>query len=572
LPKNSRTRQNQIWFVIGFAFFAGIVYFYSLCPDVYLIDSGELATVSYTLGVAHPTGYPLYTLISYFFAHLPGEPIKNLNMLSALFSIGAALILFITALRITKNGFTALLVAALFAFSPTIWRTSITNEVYPLTGLMGTLVLYLLYRCDNDRIYYMIMYLLGIAFTNHIIVFSLGIPVILYCIFGYKPGLKKVLLGAVFFGLGLTLYYYIIARTVGGARIAWGNAYNLQRLFWHVTGKQYQVWMFSLSPGEISSNLINGLKILSRDFLFLLAIPAIMGFIVLYQKERKKFWLFLAVFALNLLYTINYSIPDIEPYYIPGLLVLIITSAYGLQLLKRYLKPVITVLIAVAIPAINYGSCTLRSNTFGVDFGRAHVEGLPNSSLLIATYWDVYSPLLYLREVKGLRKDLVIIDKALLRRTWYIGYLESEYPEFYGRCRASINAYLQELYKFEYDRPYVPQVIQSRFIGMLESLVDAKNGDGVFLSTPWVDHDLNAVRPHWLRIPFGLSYKLTQDSAVIHYDFSKFTLKQPPVINDSRLENNINIVRNMLGANIRYLMSTGQAKAAERVRELLDSY
>jgi hypothetical protein len=548
----------------------GIVYFYSLCPDVYLIDSGELATVSYTLGVAHPTGYPLYTLISYFFAHLPGEPIKNLNALSGLFSIASTLLIFITALRITKNEFTALLVAALFAFSPTIWRTSITNEVYTLTGLFGMFVLYLLHRCNDDRIFFMIMYLLGLALANHIIIFALCVPVFFYLILVYRPGLKRVLSGIIFFGLGLTLYYYIIARTIGGAKIAWGNAYDLQRLFWHVTGKQYRVWMFSLSGGEIFNNLLNGLKILTRDLLYLLIIPAGIGFTALYRKEKTKFWLFLSVSALNILYTINYSIPDIAPYYIPTLLVLMITVAHGLKILQRRLKPALIVIIAAVIPIINYGSCTLRNNTFGIDFGRAHIEQLPESSLLMTTQWDVYSPLLYLREVKGIRKDLVIIDKALLRRTWYIQYIEREYPGLYAR--ASINPYLKELYKFEYDRPYVPQMIQLRFIKLLESFVDAKAETGVYLSTPWPDHDLNSVKPRWLRIPFGLVRKLTQDTTMIIYDFSEFTLQKPQIINDNRLESNLDIIRTMLGNNIAYLISVGQTEAAERVRDLLESY
>ncbi len=572
MPKSRQTLSRRFWVLIGLALFSGLVYIYSLCPDVYLIDSGELATVSYTLGIAHPTGYPLYTLISYFFARIPGEPIANLNLLSALFSVAATLILFITARGITKNDLPAILVASLFAFSPTIWRTSITNEVYPLTSLFAVLVVFLLYRCDNDRIYYMIMYLLGLALTNHIIIFSLGVPVLCYLILVHRPGLKKTLIGILFLALGLTLYYYIVARTVGGAKIAWGNANDLQRLYWHLTGKQYQVWMFSLSLGEIFKNLVSGLHILARDFMYVLIIPAAIGFFALFKNDRKKFWLFLAILVLDLAYTINYSIPDIEPYYIPSLLVLIITFIYGTQLLHKHLKPVILVFLTILIPIVNYSACTLRNNTFGIDFGRAHLAQLPESCLLISTHWDVYSPLLYLREVKGVREDMVIIDKALLRRTWYIHYIERAYPEFFDRIRPAVDAYLEELYKFEYDRPYVPQVIQSRFINLLESFVDAKETAGVYLSTPWLDRDLKSVKPNYFRIPFGLVRRLTNDTTVMIYDFSKFTLKKPPIINDSRLDFNIGVIRTMLGNNMNYLNAVGQSEAAENVRELIKSF
>jgi hypothetical protein len=46
--------------------FAFLVYLKTLAPSVTFIDSGELAAVACTLGIAHPTGYPLFTLLGVF--------------------------------------------------------------------------------------------------------------------------------------------------------------------------------------------------------------------------------------------------------------------------------------------------------------------------------------------------------------------------------------------------------------------------------------------------------------------------------------------------------------------------
>src|SRR5437764_15450488 len=64
-----------------------IVYLQTLAPAVPFIDGGELATVCATLGIAHPTGYPLFSLIGYLFAHLPiaGHVIMRVNIMSAFF-------------------------------------------------------------------------------------------------------------------------------------------------------------------------------------------------------------------------------------------------------------------------------------------------------------------------------------------------------------------------------------------------------------------------------------------------------------------------------------------------------
>src|SRR5438046_1412791 len=62
------------------------VYVSTLCPTVNFIDSGELATDTYTLGIAHPTGYSLFTITGYLFSHLPlgFRIIYELNLMAAL--------------------------------------------------------------------------------------------------------------------------------------------------------------------------------------------------------------------------------------------------------------------------------------------------------------------------------------------------------------------------------------------------------------------------------------------------------------------------------------------------------
>ena len=52
------------WTVLAATF---AVYFYTLAPTLTLEDSGELAVASDYLGVPHPPGYPIWTLVTWFF-------------------------------------------------------------------------------------------------------------------------------------------------------------------------------------------------------------------------------------------------------------------------------------------------------------------------------------------------------------------------------------------------------------------------------------------------------------------------------------------------------------------------
>ena len=71
----SRTIRYNLLF-LGIAVTAGIVYGFTLAPSVVHIDSGELAAVQSTLGIAHPTGYPLFTILGYLFLRIPLFPSK----------------------------------------------------------------------------------------------------------------------------------------------------------------------------------------------------------------------------------------------------------------------------------------------------------------------------------------------------------------------------------------------------------------------------------------------------------------------------------------------------------------
>ncbi|UCC11106.1 MAG: DUF2723 domain-containing protein [candidate division WOR-3 bacterium] len=573
-PPSHKKINFQLPHVIAIIFFSVVlgIYIWSLCPTVYLIDSGELAAVSYTLGIAHPTGYPLYTIISFFFARLGGEPVYNLNVLSALLSATAALFLFLTARTILKNTLLALLPASLFAFAPIIWRTSLTNEVYPLTALFTLLILYCLFRMRDERHFYILMYLAGLSFTNHMMIFSLVIPVIIYAIIVYRITLPKILLGGILAFTGISLYLYLLARTAGAAELNWGNAYNLQRLLWHMTGKQYQVWMFSLPMNEIMKNVSSGLSMLLRNFLYLFAGGILAGLYYLYRHDRSKFWLFSAIIALNIAYTVNYSIPDIEAYYIPTLVAGITVFIYGVRLLTQYARWYIVIPAALIIPLINYNTCTLRGNTFGLDFGRIHIEQLPEHSTLICTYWDIYSPLIYLRHVKDIRSDIIMIDKELLRRTWYIDYLQHEYPELFARIHGSVEQYLVELYKFEYDKPYNRTMIQARFIDLLNDIVRQAPGT-VYFATPVTDQDLAQVQPQLLRIPRGMVMELRSDTTGYDpFDFTQFSLSPPRSINDLRLRYNIEMVKRMALNNVRFLTITGNTYAAGQAETWLRTF
>jgi hypothetical protein len=77
---------SRIWIGLALFLISFEIYAATLARTVGFIDSGELAWASATLGIPHPTGYPLYTLLTYLFVSaFPFlEPIVAINLFSAL--------------------------------------------------------------------------------------------------------------------------------------------------------------------------------------------------------------------------------------------------------------------------------------------------------------------------------------------------------------------------------------------------------------------------------------------------------------------------------------------------------
>ena len=67
-----------------------VLYIGTLARSVTFVDSGELAAVCHTLGIAHPPGYPLYTMLGRLGTLLPfGTMLTRMHLLSALPSAAA---------------------------------------------------------------------------------------------------------------------------------------------------------------------------------------------------------------------------------------------------------------------------------------------------------------------------------------------------------------------------------------------------------------------------------------------------------------------------------------------------
>lgn len=122
---------SLVVFLVSFLAYVGTAY-----PSISGGDAGELAVTTCHLSVAHPPGYPLFTMLGGFFTRFMsaaswGTVAFRLNLLSSLYTAGAALCVHLTVLLLTSNVWAGMFASLGFAFSPTVWLYAIQPEVLP---------------------------------------------------------------------------------------------------------------------------------------------------------------------------------------------------------------------------------------------------------------------------------------------------------------------------------------------------------------------------------------------------------------------------------------------------------
>ncbi len=124
-------------FAAAFSLYLGCLY-----PAIAPRDSADMAATAMTLGVAHPPGYPFYSLLGHAWLDLCpwGNPAYRLNVLSALAAAAAAAVLFALVRRRAGllGGLTA---AAFWAMSAPLWKFSLLEEKYSLHALFAVALL-----------------------------------------------------------------------------------------------------------------------------------------------------------------------------------------------------------------------------------------------------------------------------------------------------------------------------------------------------------------------------------------------------------------------------------------------
>jgi len=431
------------------------VYSLTATRSLYWGDSAEFVAVASTLGVAHPPGYPLYTLLGALAVRLPlGTPFLRMSILSALFASGAAavaaLVVWVATgspLRTVARGPVprvagAIFAGAVLAFGPTFWSQAVVPEVYSMSLFLSLSVLLLFTfwsrargggaedRSGGGAPRFMLRdgpvvlmgLVSGLAISHHLTAVFLLVPLGL-AVFSVRrrPSFRVVLSAVGLLVVGLSLFAYLPLRAAHDPAILWAPIGTWQQFFDHVTGAQYAPLLFAAPFAEVSHKLTEFASAVPREVTWVALALAVPGMVALFRTSRTV-GVTLACWGILVLgHAAVYRIPDIESYYLPIYAVLAVLGGVGLSAAasaswwKRAAAPVawLALAAAVAIPVTQARSNWETSDRRARDDGQVYLQRMLDSIApggVVVTRTDrVLFPLWYARFADSGREDFSIL-------------------------------------------------------------------------------------------------------------------------------------------------------------------
>ncbi len=573
------------------------MYIFTLAPSVIQIDTGELAAVQATLGIAHPTGYPLYSIIGFIFSKipLPFTAIYQLNLLAALYCASAVAIFTYTSKFIfdnidsfrfqkkqtahkkskkdklkkseTKsaekpfiewNDTTKIISASLgglsLAFSKTFWFQSTSVEVYSFHLLLLSFIILSLVKAfvnKNDLNYNLkpkswlwFAFFLALGFTNHMTTLLI-LPAVAYLYFDKwkfnKNSLIRIgIMLLIFFPVLIIIYSYFPIRAAQQPYLNWGNPVDWERIYRHISGFQYQVWLFT-STDAAKKQFQYFIENLFSEF-SVTYILIIIGILFSLIKYKKLFILLTISFVFTVLYSINYDINDIDAYF---LLAYVAFAFFGvLGFAKVFYEISINntakqvAVFALIIPLLiqvytNYNKTDQSKVYVYEDYTRALMNSVEKDAVIFSYQWDYFlSASYYFQFVEYFRRDVAVIDKELLRRSWYYVQLDTKYPGLLDGVRNDIEPFLEALKPFERKQQYDGNLLETLFKRIMTNLVFTTIGKREFYVAPEVVQ--NEMQRGEFVLPEGYSivphlflFKVTKDQKYISAPDPDFTIRIP---------------------------------------------
>jgi hypothetical protein len=293
-------------------------YLQTMSPSIAGGDSGEIVAEGCQLGVSHPPGYPLLTMLIYGIKSIDPSAwwpavattavAYRVNVFSAMLTTFAAGCMGFVVATIRTNTRTnpcfvvggIAVSMGMFCFSPLIWQYAVTAEVFPLNTAFAAFIVALVWQFSKSQSFVLVevgAFVCGLALCNQHTIILYEVPLILWMLFLnrfmlMKQPMRLIKLGVLFL-LGLTPYLYMpVIATVKPEPGSWGHVTTFSGFLHHFLRKDYGTFqLFSGNGGKPTESMLERNIAYAHDFWqeqgLMVSVVLVVAGLLLYRAESN---------------------------------------------------------------------------------------------------------------------------------------------------------------------------------------------------------------------------------------------------------------------------------------------
>jgi len=428
----------------------------TLLPDVSVWDTAEFQAIGPVLGIAHPTGYPSYTLLAWLASVVLqpfGEAALRANLLSAILAAVGTGATTAAVVALTRRPVIGLVSGAALALAPVAWRIGVRADAHALHfALVGILLALLVAwmraegrgdRRGSGRWLFAAAIIFGISLGNHALTVLLAPGIALFVLL-VAPRLlfeRPLLVLGCAAGVAVTaaaLYAYIPIRSAMEPPLDYADPETWDRFRYLVFAEQFRGTFRTFPPLDEALGTVN--QELFDNFA-LVGVVAIVGAVVTAARRFAFFALTASWFVIPFAFALGYVNADIRRYYLVPILVAAVWAGLGAEALwiairrlsselagqpsdpgsrARARPPALAAaaaalgVVLVAAPTVaalpeRFDEVDASRETWAREWLDSAMTVIPRDAVVVS-WWSYSTTLWYGQFVEGMRPDVLVLD------------------------------------------------------------------------------------------------------------------------------------------------------------------
>ncbi len=444
LPTEPFRPKRADWLQAGFVAATLFALYACTAPrTVALEDDGLFILSSYFLGIEHPPGYPLFTLIGHLFTYLPfGSVAYRVHLASAFFGALTGAAAWFCARTLIRGRLPAYVAAFGLGVAPVFWSQAIIAEVYTLNTFLLLVLVYLgLHACppfaqspaspEQARKLPWMALIFGLSLSNHYPLMLLVAPAFAVLLWPARNELQRRLgLLLLLVILGLAPYAWLIARSWAAIPISfYGPLETVPEIWFFLGRKGYAGIDQSVSAGWLDHVRFFGFLggELLRQFAVIGTLLAAVGFAVQWRVLGRRTGAFLTIAFLMpsaiLLLLLGFDYDSLRKhvfhvYPLPAYAICALWMGLGFAwLVRRFdLRRAHALAAGAALLALLVvigGRANLpASNDWGARYAQTVLRVLPENAVVIGLGDPDLAPMAYFHMIENSRPDITLYQPA----------------------------------------------------------------------------------------------------------------------------------------------------------------